>query len=142
MLAAQPEFIIHISVDGLRPDAITNWGEASLPSFYKFRNEGAWTDQARTDHDRTITLPNHTSMITGRSVLDSVFGTATGHHVIENSDGDVESHSDWTLHKHDLHDSPDPIGPHTDYYVPSIFDSVHDNGLTTGAYAGKFKFEA
>ena len=39
-----------------------------LPNFRRFQTGGAWTNNARNDDDVTVTLPNHTTMMTGRSV--------------------------------------------------------------------------
>jgi hypothetical protein len=111
------DYVIAISVDGLRPDVITQLGEANLPNFHRLRNEGSFTNNARTDNDFTVTLPNHAGMLTGRAASGSA-----GHSLFENVD------PGGTLH--DLAGS----------YVASAFDVSHDAGLSTGLYASKSKF--
>src|SRR3954462_7812989 len=75
------EFVIHVSIDGLRPDPITALGPAQAPNFYKLRREGSFTDNARSDVDFTNTSPNQWGMMTGRPVLG-----AAGHGWVLNAD--------------------------------------------------------
>ena len=115
----QAEYVILVSIDGLRPDAVTTLGPNQLPNLYRFRREGAWTDNARTDYDFTYTMPNHTTMLTARHVT-----TGGGHGWTSNSDPS----STATIHRN------------KGAYVASCFDVAHDHGLRTAAYVGKSKF--
>ncbi len=114
------EYVIHISVDGLRSDAITILGHTRAPSFYRLRAEGSYTDNARTDVHYLGTLPNHTSQLTGRGVKGP-----TGHNYGDNRFPPLLR----TLHSN------------KGAYVASVFDVVHDHGLSTALYTGKEKFQ-
>ncbi len=119
--AAPPErdfdTVLLVSVDGLRSDALIAV-PGSLPGFDRLR-AGAGTLNARTDPDRTVTLPNHTGMLTGRLVEGS-----DGHHWIRND----EVNDGETIHGR------------RKAYVASAFDVAHDRGAWTGIFAGKPKF--
>jgi predicted AlkP superfamily pyrophosphatase or phosphodiesterase len=109
---------IVISVDGLRSDALIAVPAEQLPAFHRLR-ANASTLNARTDPDWTVTLPNHTAMITGRFV--------------EGPDGHA-----WT--KNDDADPGETLSSNKKAYVAGIFDVAHDNGFATGLFAGKSKF--
>lgn len=111
------QHVVLVSVDGLRPDAVTTLGEAGAPAFHRLMKEGAFTLNARTDFDFTVTLPNHTCMVTGRPVEGEA-----GHKYSENSAP--------TQSIHDVKGA----------YVASVFDVAHDRGLRTAVFAGKPKF--
>ncbi|MGD9637365.1 MAG: alkaline phosphatase family protein, partial [Pirellulales bacterium] len=135
MLSAAPrkayaaEHVIHISVDGLRPShlqAIVDGG--LLPNFKRLQDEGAWTNNARTDYTHTITLPNHTSMLTGRPVSQPAGMPNDVHHGYTNNDDPAPGET--------LHNAGNPNAG----YIASVFDVVHDAGLTTALFAAKSKF--
>jgi predicted AlkP superfamily pyrophosphatase or phosphodiesterase len=119
-LASASEYVIQISVDALGARYLEALMDANqLPNFKRLQTEGATTNNARTDDDYTITLPNHTCMITGRGVVGP-----DGH--------------DWTVNitpgkEQTLHNNKGS-------YVASVFDVAHDHGLRTALYAGKEKF--
>src|SRR3712207_3374364 len=80
--------VVAISVDGLKPSAIRQLGPRGVPALYRMMREGSATLNARTLTERTVTLPNHISMVTGRRVDAS----AGGHGVSFNDDrGDRKS---------------------------------------------------
>ena len=54
--------VIVVSIDGLRPDAITTY---AAPTLQRLMREGSYTLSARTI-DPSKTLPSHTSMLTGQ----------------------------------------------------------------------------
>ena len=58
-----------ISVHGLGSSYVQSLiDRAQAPNFRRFQTEGAWTNNARNDYDNSVTLPNHTDMLTGRGV--------------------------------------------------------------------------
>ena len=116
------DHVVHISVDGLasrwlepllRAEERNSSGDYS--TFLELQNEGAWTLNARTDANYTLTLPNHSSMLTGRPVLEhNSLPLQIGHAWTDNNDPPVGQ----TLHAN-----------HPDLdYVSSVFDVVHDQG--------------
>jgi hypothetical protein len=113
--------VLLISVDGLRPDALEPPFLASLPSFARLLR-GAHTLDARTDADITVTLPNHTGMLTGRP-----FDGPNGHGWKLNDDPPGRTQG-GTLHA--LKGA----------YISSVFDVAHDAGLSTAMTVGKTKF--
>jgi hypothetical protein len=122
------DYVVNISVDGLRPDYLQARIDAgSAPNFKRFQDEGAWTHNARTDYTHSNTLPNHTSMVTGRPVLLPAGLPAQTEHGYTQNDDPPASET--------LHNLTTP-----DWYKASTFDVVHDAGYTTALYASKFKF--
>jgi hypothetical protein len=123
------EHVIHISVDGLNASMLQESIDGGRsPNFKRLQEEGAWTSNARADYTHTNTLPNHTCIFTGRPTLEP--------------DGMPQAlYHGWTTNKvpkvgATLHDLDNPhIG-----YVASVFDVVHDAGLSTALYATKDKF--
>jgi len=111
--------VLAISVDGLNPRAITQLGRAAAPNFYRLIDQGASTFNARSQYEQSTTLPNHTSMLTGRRIVRR----KGGHGVTWNND-----RKGTTVQKA-------AGGP-----VESIFTSVRRAGGSTALFAGKSKF--
>lgn len=121
--ASAADYVIAISVDGMGSSylqSLVTSGQA--PNFLRLENEGAFTLNARNDYNYTITLPNHTGMVTSRPVIGDA--QHPGHLWTNNTD-------------------PSPgqtIASNNGSYVASMFDVAHDNGLSTGVWASKSKF--
>jgi hypothetical protein len=118
------EYVIHISVDGLNSGVLQSLIDAGeAPNFKRFEDEGAWTINARADYSFTNTLPNHTTILTGRPVLGPVGLPNVSFH---NWTSNVVPRHGVTLHQHG--------------YIPSVFDVVHDAGRSTTLFSSKDKF--
>ena len=110
--------VVHISVDGLRADAVVHWLD-KLPAYRRLRTQGAYTDNARTTPSRGNTLPNHTSQLTGRVVAGP-----QGHGWATNSDPDTTV----TIHSN------------KGAYVASVFDVTSAAGVKAALFTSKEKF--
>jgi Type I phosphodiesterase / nucleotide pyrophosphatase len=123
------EYVIHVSVDGLNARLMQEAVDAGhAPTFKRLEAEGAWTANARTDFTHSITLPDHTCMLTGRPVLKPDGMPESVNHGVTLNDGGPHG---ATL---------ESVGnPHAGY-IASVFDVVHDAGLSTGLYVSKDKF--
>jgi hypothetical protein len=112
--------VVVISVDGLNPDAITQLGQAGAPTLHRLVAEGATTFNARTEVEQTVTLPNHTGMLTGRRV-DRTRG---GHGVTWDDD----------------RLRPPTVQAAARHPVASVFSRLEGAGSSTAMFASKTKF--
>jgi predicted AlkP superfamily pyrophosphatase or phosphodiesterase len=112
--------VVVISLDGLTPRALTRLGEPGTPVLHRIMRDGASTLNARTAYELTVTLPNHTSMVTGRRIARS----AGGHGVTWNDDRKV----------------PATVQAAAGEPVESVFSTVHATGRGTALFATKTKF--
>ena len=112
--------VVVISLDGLNPTALDRLGKRGTPVLHRMMRRGASTLNARTAYELTVTLPNHTSMVTGRRIA----AADGGHGVTWNDDRPTPS----TVHAAAGED------------VESVFDVVHDAGHETALFASKTKF--
>jgi len=108
--APHVRYALIVSIDGLRPDVLLR---ADAPTLRGLMQRGIFSMWARTT-DVAITLPSHTSMLTGEP--------PERHGVTWNGS------------------TPPPFksGPQ----VPTLFTLAHRQGLTTALVAGKKKFRA
>jgi hypothetical protein len=125
---AAVEHVIAISVDGLRGDLLEKFLEETpqdFPNFIRLRDSGAATFNARCDYWYSETVPNHVCMVTGRPVLEPIPGGGSRHGYTSN----------FPLPTDTIHGGSTPPSPAN--YKASVFDVVHDHGLSTALYLGK-----
>ena len=101
------DHVIVVSIDGLRPDAITKY---RAPTLLRLMREGRYSLTAQTI-DVSLTLPSHTSMLTG---VDSDQHGITWNTDRTASEGHVK--------------------------VPTVFALAHAAGFSTAAFFSKTKF--
>lgn len=120
--------VVLVSVDGLAVRYLRRLLRANrVPAFARLAQQGVSTNNARTDPSNTYTLPNHVSMLTGLPVVAPPCANAErGHGYTSNDDPDT---------RETIHD-----GNQARRYTPSVFDVVHDRGLSTALFASKSKF--
>lgn len=112
--------VVVISLDGLDPTALTRLGKRGTPVLHRMIRRGASTLDARTAYEMTTTLPNHTSMVTGRRIA-----AADGGHGVTWNDDRI---------------TPPTVQAAASGPVESVFDVVHDTGKQTALFASKTKF--
>lgn len=110
--------VLAVSVDGLAPAALATLGSTRAPTFWHLLDEGASTLNARTEVEMTVTLPNHTGMLTGRRV-DAAQGGHGWQANVDNGRRVVDADGDP---------------------VPSVFDVVHEAGGSSALFTSKEKF--
>lgn len=114
------DHVVLISIDGLNPRALKKLGPKRTPALHRLLANGAGTRNARTAVEQTMTLPNHTGMVTGLRI-NSRRG---GHGVTWNDD----------------RSRPATVHDAADRDVSSVFRVVTDNGGSTALFAAKTKF--
>ena len=118
--AADAESVLAISIDGMSVAAVRKLGRAQLPNLYRFMRVGASTTNARTEREMTVTLPNHTGMVTGRRI-----DAATGGHGVTWNDDRL---------------TPNTVQQAAGHDVSSVFSVVDAAGGSTALFAAKTKF--
>jgi hypothetical protein len=112
--------VVAVSIDGLNPAALRKLGTERAPTFHRLIEDGASTLNARTEVEMTETLPDHTSMLTGRRVE-----AAKGGHGVT-----------WDVDR----TRPATVQRAAGHRVTSVFNVVHRAGLATAMFASKEKF--
>jgi hypothetical protein len=118
--APEADSVLAISIDGMSVRAVRVLGRKQLPNLYRFMRAGASTLNARTAREMTVTLPNHTGMVTGRRIA-----AAKGGHGVTWNDNRLRPNTVQEAAGHD---------------VASVFSVVDAAGGSTALFAAKTKF--
>lgn len=118
--ADAPDSVITVSIDAFNPRALRVLGRAGTPTLHRLVDQGASTLNARTEHELTLTLPNHTGMVTGRRV-----DAGTGGHGVY-----------WN----DTRTTPATVQEAAGGPVDSVFTVLDAHGLDSAVFASKPKF--
>ena len=111
--------VLAISLDGFNVNVLKAIGRRGTPNLHRLFRNSASTKNARTQIEMTVTLPNHTSQVTGRPIE------------VENGGHGVT----WNTHIPGSTIADDDAGP-----IESIFTQVHRAGRTTALFATEEKF--
>lgn len=119
---AEPQVtsVLAISVDGLTPRVLTRLGRKGTPHLHRLMRQGASTLNARTERELTLTLPNHTGMVTGRRIQ----AAKGGHGVTWNDDRPRPATVQAAA-----------LGP-----VESVFTALAAQDRSSAVFASKTKF--
>ena len=118
--APEAESVLAISIDGMSVRSVRKLGREQLPNLYRFMRAGASTMNARTAREMTVTLPNHTGMVTGRRI-EAARG---GHGVTWNDD----------------RPTPSTVQAAAGHDVSSVFSVIDAAGGSAALFAAKTKF--
>lgn len=111
--------VVIVTLDSVGSRAVRLAGRAQAPTLHRLMRQGASTLNARTAREQTVTLPNHTSMVSGRRID----ADRRGHGVTWND----ERRNPATVHK--------AAGRN----VSSVFRVVHSQSRRTGLFVSKEK---
>jgi len=114
---ARTEHVLVVSVDGLNASVVT---AEQTPALTRMIREGAATRNARTEAERTETLPNHTGMVTSRRI-----------------DRRSGGHGVWW---NDERLAPRTVQEAAGGWVGSVFSALESRGLSAAVFASKQKF--
>lgn len=110
--------VVAISLDGLNSRAILKLGPERVPHLYQLFRQGAGTTNARAQVEMTLTLPNHTSMVSGRRIA-----AGSGGHGVT-----------WNTHR-----SGTTVQDAAGHGVSSVFSTVRAGGGRTTLFSTKSK---
>ena len=111
--------VLVVSLDALNPDALRALGHEEARTLWRLVDEGASTLNARSEVERTETLPNHTGMVTGRCI-----DAADGGHGVTWNDDRLE---------------PRTVAEAAGHPVASMFTVAHRAGRSTAVFSTKTK---